>query len=356
VSSLPRGTAAGTRRAQMKQMAWCLSVSVGVVASVLLAAAPLAGPAAQAGKGGGAASKKSGLRTPWGDPDLQGIWTGSTITPLERPAKFAGKPILTEAEAAALEKDALAAQVDRPPQAGDPGTYNQIWFDPSSKVLPDRRSSLIIDPADGRIPFTPAGAKAQELSRKSYGNGDYTSWLGMDTGERCITDGPPIYWSGYNNNYEIVQSPGYVTILHELYREVRIIPLDGKPAPKIPSLTGNPRGHWEGDTLVVESANFRELERARWADAWRAVRPSTRIVERFRRADAHTIEYRVTWDDPKMFTRAWTAAYPLTNDQRSRGVTAGEIYEYACHEGNYALVNTLHGARLAEEAARKKGK
>src|SRR5260221_12479123 len=114
-----------------------------------------------------------------------------------------------------------------------PISYNQIWFDPSSKILPDRRTSLIVDPPDGRIPFTPEGAKAQERSRQSYGRGDYSSWLGLDTGERCLTDGPPIYWSGYNNNYKIVQSPGYVTILHELYREVRVIPLDGRPAPHI---------------------------------------------------------------------------------------------------------------------------
>jgi hypothetical protein len=339
--------------AQMTRCRICLSASAAVIA-LSLAATALAGQASKPSKTATGAVNSNVYRTPWGDPDLQGIWTGSTITPLERPAKFAGKKYLTEAEAAQLEKDAVAGQVDRAPQPGDPGTYNQIWFDPSSKVLPDRRTSLIVDPPDGRIPFTPEGAKAQERSRQSYGRGDYSSYLGLDTGERCLTDGPPIYWSGYNNNYKIVQSPGYATILHELYREVRVIALDGRPTPHIPSLTGNPRGHWEGDTLVVESANFRELEGSRWADAWREVRPSTRLVERFTRADAHTINYQITWEDPSMFTRPWTAAYPLTNDQRSRGVTSGEIYEYACHEGNYALVNTLHGARVAEEAAKRK--
>jgi hypothetical protein len=322
-----------------------------VVLSIALASRPLAGQTAAA-KAGGGAGKAAAFRTPWGDPDLEGIWTGSTITPLERPATLAGRKFLTEAEAAALEKQAVADQVDRPPRTGDPGTYNQVWFDPSSKVLPDRRTSLIVDPPDGRIPYTPEGAKAQEAARLSYGRGDYSSWLGLDTGERCITDGPPIYFSGYNNNYQIVQSRGYVSILHELYRELRVIPVNGQPVANLAALDGNPRGRWEGDTLVVESAHFRDIE-GRWADAWRAVRKTTRLVERFRRVDEHTIDYQFTWEDPAMFTRPWTAAFPLTNDQRSRGVTSGQLYEYACHEANYAAVNVLHGARMAEAAAQK---
>jgi hypothetical protein len=338
----------------MRRLLFRLGAPAGLVAAIGLAPTPLTGQAPTAARGTARAAGGAGtFRTAWGDPDLEGIWTGSTITPLERPAKFAGKPHLTEAEAAQLEKEALADQVDRPPRAGDPGTYNQVWFDPSSKVLPDRRTSLIIDPPDGRIPYTPDGAKAQELARQSYGRGDYSTWFGLDTGERCITDGPPIYFSGYNNNYQIVQSRGYVSILHELYRELRVIPVDGQPVSNIPALDGNPRGHWDGDTLVVESARFRELETSRWADAWRAVRRSTRLVERFRRVDAHTIDYQFTWEDPAMFARPWTAAYPLSNDQRSRGVTSGQLYEYACHEGNYALVNILRGARMAEAASRK---
>jgi len=340
----------------MRRVLIGLSAAAGMIALVALRSTPVAGQARTAGKTGTAAKAADGgrksFRTPWGDPDLEGIWTGSTITPLERPAKLAGKKFLTEAEASALEKEALAEQVDRPPRDGDPGTYNQVWFDPSSKTLPDHRTSLIIDPPDGRIPFTPEGAKAQELSKRSYGHGDYSTWFGLDTGERCITDGPPIYWNGYNNNYQIVQSRGYVSILHELYRELRLIPVNGQPVSNLPRLDGNPRGHWEGDTLVVESTNFREVE-GRWADAWRAVRKTTRLVERFRRVDEHTIDYQFTWEDPTMFTRPWTAAYPLTNDQKSRGVTSGQIYEYACHEANYAAVNVLRGARLAEMNARK---
>ncbi len=329
-----------------------MGASAVAIAFVSLVGAPLAGQTATARKITPGAKNADVHRTPWGDPDLQGIWTGSTITPLERPEKFAGKEFLTEAEAAQLEKEALANTVDRAPREGDAGTYNQVWFDPSSKVLPGRRTSLIVDPPNGRIPFTPDGANAQVRSREAYGHGNYDSWLGLDTGERCITDGPPVYFSGYNNNYEIIQAPGYVMILHELYRENRVIPLSGTPSARIPSLTGNPRGHWEGETLVVESANFRSVE-GRWQDAWRAVRPSTHLVERFTRVDARTINYQFTWEDPTMYTRPWTAAYPLTNDQASRGVTSGQLYEYACHEGNYAAVNILHGARMAEEAARK---
>jgi hypothetical protein len=340
----------------MRRVLWWPGAAAALVVSVVLSSTPLAGQSAAAAKAGGAragAGKAATFRTPWGDPDLEGIWTGSTITPLERPARLAGRKNLTEAEAAELEKQALADQVDRPPRAGDPGTYNQVWFDPSSRALPDRRTSLIVDPADGRIPYTPEGAKAQEVARLSYGHGDYSSWLGLDTGERCLTDGPPIYFSGYNNNYQIVQSRGYVSILHELYRELRVIPVNGQPVSNLAALDGNPRGRWEGDTLVVESAHFRELPGSRWADAWRTVRKTTRLVERFRRVDEHTIDYQFTWEDPAMFTRPWTAAFPLTNDQRSRGVTSGQLYEYACHEGNYALVNILRGARMAEAAGRK---
>jgi len=173
----------------MRRILLSLGAAAALIVAIALASAPLAGQSATAPQARGASgASKATFRTPWGDPDLEGIWTGSTITPLERPAKFAGRKYLSESEAADLEKQAVADQVDRPPRAGDPGTYNQVWFDPSSKVLPDRRTSLIVDPADGRIPYTPEGAKAQELARVSYGHGDYSSWLGMDTGERCITD------------------------------------------------------------------------------------------------------------------------------------------------------------------------
>jgi hypothetical protein len=298
-----------------------------------------------------AAAKKPAARTAWGDPDLTGIWTGSTITPLERPDQFAGKEFLTEEEAAALEKRALESRADGPPPAGDPGTYNQVWFDPASKVVPSRRTSLITDPRDGKIPFTAVGRAAQLRARGRYGKGPFNSALDLDTGERCLTDGLPLYFSGYNNNYQFFQSPSSIVILHELYHEARVIYTDGRPHSNIRRWLGDSRGHWEGNTLVVDTANFLPRERAEWQDAWRASRSTTHLIERFTRVDAETMEYQFTWEDPTMFVRPWTAAWPLTTNQASRGVTEGGIFEYACHEGNYAMTTVLEGAREEEAEA-----
>jgi hypothetical protein len=322
-----------------------LALSITVAMPALTAQRPAADAAAV---------QKPAPRTPWGDPDLTGIWTGSTITPLERPSEFAGKEFLSEQEAAVLERRALEARVDRPPPPGDPGTYNQIWFDPASRVVPSRRTSLIVDPRDGRIPFTPEGRAAQIRSRARYGKGPYDSWLDLDTGERCLTDGLPIYFTGYNNNYQIFQSPSAVVILHELYHEVRVIYIDGRRHANVRQWLGDSRGHWEGNTLVVDTINFVMRDRAEWQDAWRASRATTHVVERFTRVDAETMDYQFTWDDPTVFTRPWTAAWPLTTNQASRGVTEGGLFEYACHEGNHAMTNVLEGAR-AEEAAQQAG-
>ena len=292
---------------------------------------------------------RSELRTPWGEPDLQGVWTGSTLTPLERPASLAGKEFLSEAEAAAMEKRAAERRLVEPAAtSGDPGTYNQIWFDPSSTVLKSRRTSLITDPPDGRIPFTPDGRQHTARSSARYGVGPYDSHLDLDTGERCLTDGPPIWYSGYNNNYQIVQSPGYVMIHHELYSEHRVIPIGAPRAAGLPRWQGNAVGRWEGSTLIVETTGFSDKSNYWWATAWRAARPTLRLTERFRRTDAETIDYQFTMEDPTMFSRPWTAAFPLTTNQASRGVTAGQLYEYACHEANYAMPNILRGARARE--------
>jgi hypothetical protein len=293
-------------------------------------------------------------RTPWGAPDLNGVWNGNTMTPLERPDKYANKPFLTEQEAAALEKAQRdTALEDRPAREGDPGTYNQGWTDPAFKLLPDRRTSLIVDPPDGRIPFTPEGQRVEARSKARYGKGPYNSYLDLDTGERCITDGLPIYFGGYNNNYEIFQTRDFVAILHEYYHEARIIPLDGRPHDSISQWEGDGRGHWEGDTLVVETTKFADKGQYEWADAWRAARGTTHLIERFTRK-ANSIEYEFKWEDPTMFTRPWTARWPLSR-QEDIGVTKGPIYEYACHEGNYALEHVLSGARAKEreDAARK---
>jgi hypothetical protein len=326
--------------------------SILLLAGALTFSVALAIPAALTGEQAAAKAavvKKSAPRTQWGEPDLSGIWTGSTITPLERPSEFAGKEFLTEQEAAEIEKRALESRADRRPPAGDPGTYNQIWFDPASKVVPSRRTSLIVDPRDGRIPFTAEGRSAQTRSRARYGKGPFDSSLDLDTGERCLTDGMPIYFAGYNNNYQFFQSPASVVILHELYHEARVIYLDGRPHANIRRWLGDSRGHWEGNTLVVDTINFLPRESVEWQDSWRASRSTTHIVERFTRVDAETIEYQFTWEDPTMFVRTWTAAWPLTTNQASRGVTEGGIFEYACHEGNYAMTTVLEGAR-AEDA------
>ena len=292
-------------------------------------------------------------RTPWGSPDLEGTWTGSTLTPLERPAEFAGKAVLTPEEAATLEARARE-RATREPQAarGDPGTYNQIWFDPSSTVVPDRRTSLIVDPPDGRLPFTPEGRALAGRHASHYGTGSRDGPEDLDTGERCLTDGVPIpYWTGYNNNYQIVQTAQYVTIRSEMYHNLRVIPLDGRARTNIPQWMGESRGRWEGDSLVVETSSFLDRSAYWWATAWRASRPTLRLVERFTRIDAETLDYEFTMIDPVMFTRPWTARFPLTTNQSARGVTKGPLYEYACHEGNYSLANVLRGARTQEAAA-----
>ncbi len=289
-------------------------------------------------------------RTPWGTPDLQGTWTGSTLTPLERPAEFAGKTVLTVEEAGRLEARARE-RARQEPQAGpgDPGTYNQIWFDPSSAVVPDRRTSLIVDPPDGRLPFTAEGRALATRHASHYGVGPRDNPEDLDTGERCLTDGVPIpYWTGYNNNYQIVQTPHYVMIRSEMYHNVRVIPLDNRARTNVPQWMGEPRGRWEGDTLVVETSSFVDRSGDWWATAWRASRPTLRLVERFTRTDAESIEYEFTMTDPSMFTRPWTARFPLTTNQAARGVTKGPLYEYACHEGNYSLANVLRGARAQE--------
>ena len=232
---------------------------LAVVIGVALGAATAACLAPSAEEQTKSASKPgTAPRTAWGDPDLRGVWTGSSITPLERPEEFAGREFLTEAEAAAIEERAARDRVDRPPKPGDPGTYNQIWFDPASRVVPTRRTSLIVDPPDGRLPFTEEGRRHQIRSSARYGVGPRDSWVDLDTGERCLTDGMPLpYWTGYNNNYQLFQSRDYVVILAEMFRDRRIIPLDGRSHGSVPQWLGDSRGRWEGDTLVVETTGVR---------------------------------------------------------------------------------------------------
>ena len=326
-----------------------MCVIATVIAIVMLAPAPVAGQVPSAAANTTTAADPP--RTPWGDPDLQGQWTGSTLTPLERPEELAGKQFLTEEEAAGLEEHADQNLFVEPvPREGDPGGYNRVWLEPATRLVGDRRTSLIVDPPDGQIPFTPEGRRHNARSSAKYGIGPFDSWLDFDTGERCLTDGLPLRFSGYNANYLILQTPEHLVILGEMFWDRRIIPLDGRPHGKIPQWLGDGRGRWEGETLVVETTNFADKAHYWWVEAWRASRPTLRLIERFTRVDEETIDYQFTMEDPTMFTRHWTAAVPLTTNQGARGVTSGPLYEYACHEGNYALVNILRGARAEEKA------
>ena len=315
------------------------------IAAAALAIGATVTPVHGQGQPAPAGHSKQIPRTDWGAPNLGGVWTGTTITPLQRPKELAGKEFYTPEEAAAVERKAAT---DRP----DRWEYNDVWFDPGSRTVPSRRTSLVIDPRDGRIPFTAAGEKRNTESAARYGAGPRDSYADLDTGERCLTDGLPIpYYSGYNNNVHIFQTPKNVVIVGEMYGNRRVIPVDDSPKANVPQWLGQSRGRWEGDTLVVDTSNFADKAGYWWASAWRAARPTLRLTERFTRVDAETINYQFTMEDPEMFTRPWTMEFPLTNNQAAAGVTVGGLYEYACHEGNYGLVNTLRAARFEEANA-----
>jgi hypothetical protein len=292
-------------------------------------------------------------RTVDGQRDIQGIWTNATITPFERPKALADKPFLTEQEAAALERQAAErrAKADDTPAPGDVGSYNDVWFDAGTKVVGTRRTSLVIDPPDGRVPLRPSAEDSRDRNLSSV-----DSYELMSPWDRCITRGPgTMFPAGYNNAYQIVQTPGFVTIAHEMIHEARIIPIDGRPHldASIRSWTGDPRGHWDGNTLVVETTNFNGKGWIATNAASARIRgvphsEALRLVERFTRIAAGTINYEVTIEDPNVYTRPWTVAIPLTRDD------SYQIFEYACHEGNRAVEHVLSAARAAERAAARK--
>jgi hypothetical protein len=297
-------------------------------------------------------------RTPDGRPDLQGIWTNATLTPLERPTAMAGRPFLTETEAAALEVQAAGRQAGaddpearrRAQARGDIGSYNQFWFDSGSTILPTRQTSLVVDPPDGRVPVRPeAEARRDEALRRSTDHPEF-----MSMWDRCISRGVPgwVIPAGYNNAYQIVQTAGHVVIHAEMIHDARIIPLDGRsPLPAtVRLLEGDSRGRWEGDTLVVETTNFSDRNWIATSAASGRMKgipqsPALKIVERFTRTAPDRLDYEARIDDPVTFTRPWTLAFPLTRDDQYR------IYEYACHEGNRAIEGVLSGARYQERTA-----
>jgi hypothetical protein len=284
-------------------------------------------------------------RTEWGDPDLQGIWNNSTTTPLERPATLKGRDFLTPEEAAQRDERADRAQ-DAPPSAGDPGTYNLFWWERGKSLM---RTSLIVDPPDGRLPpYTPAAQQrlaARAESRRRLGPEPADGPEDRNLAERCITRGAPKLPGGYNYNFQIVQTPQYVAILQEMIHEVRIIPLDKRPHgdSRIRQWLGDSRGHWEGNTLVVDTTNFDDRVIDTSYNCCRAFGANLHIIERFTRTDPNTIDFQYTVEDPTTWTRSWTASVPMTR-------TDEQIYEYACHEANYGLTGILRGARVQEQA------
>ena len=321
---------------------WALPVAAMVAAAWLI-------PAPAAGQEAASEPEATTFRTPWGDPDLQGVWSYATFTPLQRPAEFAGRELLTPEEVAAQNlADATRATSERRGELSAERdlalAYDQVWWDRGEST---GRTSLIVDPSDGRLPpLTPAAERRLAAARERRAAGPFDSWADRPLQERCMTYQrvPPVP-SGYSNAYQIFQSPGQVVILNEMIHDVRVVPLDGRPPidGRIRQWNGDGRGRWDGDTLVVETTHYRD------DTTWRGF-PGTRdlrAVERFTRVDADTIEYRYTIHDEATYTRPFTVELPLVSPP------GYVIYEYACHEGNYGIANALRGERVLEAAAKR---
>jgi hypothetical protein len=335
-----------------------LSISAGIAAALFVVSFPAAGQNA-------AKTEKSwsAPRAADGHPDLQGIWTNVTITPLERPSDLAGKEFFTEQEAADYEKLTVQQRNRdvriRGTVADVANAYNDFWWDSGTKVVKTRRTSVIIDPPDGRLPaLTPERLKQLQARvdavKKRCERPGCEVVNGGTPGpadgpedrplmERCIsfgTAGPPMMPSAYNNNYQLVQSPGFVAIDVEMVHDVRMIPIDGSP--HLPSgvrqWMGDSRGRWEGDTLVVDTTNFTDQTTFRGSDQ------NLHLIERFTRTAPDVLLYRFTVDDPTAFTKPWTGEIPMVRAE-------GPLYEYACHEGNTGLAGILGSARADEKKA-----
>jgi hypothetical protein len=300
-----------------------------------------------------AQTKPVPARTPDGKPNLAGIYSFSTITPLQRPERLAGKATLSEDEATAFEasentrlnRDLFDPEKGQPsagyaPRAqGGVLSYNEFWYERGSKLTNDKRTSLIVDPASGTIPLTDAARRRVAAMRQLSDSGLGDSYADRPLADRCLqgfNSGPPMTPGAYNNNVQIVQSPGYVVIVNEMVHNARIIPTDGRPHTKLRQWSGDSRGHWEGDTLVVDTVNFRRETSLQGSTA------DTHVIERFTRVDSDTLRYEFTVSDAGSYTQPWSAMVPLMR-------IPGPIFEYACHEGNYALPNILAGARAQEK-------
>ena len=289
------------------------------------------------------------MRTPDGHPDVSGVFTFRTLTPLQRPVQFAGRENLTAEAAAAFESSERTRQNRdlfdpetgapnagyRPRAEGGVLSYNEFWYERGIELTSDNRTSLIVDPPDGRLPRQTEAARLAAQQRRAYQEEHrYDSYENRSMGDRCIMfskSGPPMRSGAYNNNVMVFQTPGYVAILTEQARQARLIPLEDLPRPPISQLAGVSRGHWEGETLVIETTQFRER-------AGGATSQKMHLVERLRRLDPDTVAYEYTVTDTTVYTAPYTAMMPLRR-------TDGPLFEYACHEGNIGLSGILAGAR-----------
>ena len=276
-------------------------------------------------------------RTSWGDPDLQGVWSYATLTPFQRPAELEDRSTFTPEEVAAWT---TLKKSDRPDRPGvDPGGYNALWYD-GGQVLPDHRASQIVDPPTGRLPLSANGTAQVDARRDRRRMHPADSWADRTPWERCITyHGVPPAGTNYNNTYHIVQTPDVVAIHVENIHDVRIIPIGDRPHldDAIRQWNGDSRGHWEGNTLVVETRNYSDMTELRFMST-----PNTRAVERFTRVGPDRIDYQFTIEDAEIYTQPWTVDRPMAR------LDDYVIYEYGCHQGNYAMPNILSGERSAE--------
>jgi hypothetical protein len=336
-----------------------------VIALALMASAPAIQLAGQSSPHPGPAKTRAIPRTPDGRPDLQGMWTNVTITRLERPAELGNNLVLSDAEARAYEQEFLKTndkdRRDGGTRADVERAYNAFFWDSGTELAVvdgQKRTSLIVDPSDGRIPaLTPDAQQRIPSPRPAWGSavvgpddpenappfGLYENPEERPLAERCLlafgsSSGPPMLPIAYNNHYQIVQTPGYVMILVEMVHDVRIIPTDGRAHGQTRRWLGDSVGRWEGDSFVVDTINFKPQV------SFRGSSQNLHVIERFTRTDANTILYTFTIDDPTTWTKQWTGEIPLrTTDER--------LYEYACHEANYGLEGVLRGARAQEKQA-----
>ncbi len=327
-----------------------LAVLAGSAALALSLSAPAAGQSE---------SETAALRTPHGHPDISGVWDFRTVTPLERPEEFADQAFLSEEEVAAYAAERVqASNADRDREARKLETtdrgqvngtresrdlalaYNDFWWDRGDSVVETRRTSLVVDPPNGRVPALTEAAQVRAADRLRVNQ--RPSWGPEDRplGERCITgfnSGPPMLPAAYNMNVQIFQNADYVVILNEMVHNARIVPLDGSDHGAVPMWTGVSRGHWDGDTLVVETKNFlRET-------SFRNSSENLHLVERFRRMSDDVLLYGFTVTDPTTWTQPWSVELPMRSSDLP-------LFEYACHEGNYGMDGTLTGARAVEKA------